>query len=93
MVLTPNGESLNIYNIRNSQKIRKYILQTATTEITRKQPKSKIYQETSMETLQSMKTIETPNDGLRDIERTQETHVRTENREIIEFTTRSNQTR
>ena len=49
-----------------------------------------------METLQSMKTIETPNDGLRDIERTQETqetHVRTENREIIEFTTRSNQTR
>ena len=40
-----------------------------------------------------MKTIETPNDGLRDIERTQETNVRTENKEIIEFTTRSNQTR
>ena len=46
-----------------------------------------------MDTLQSMKTTETPNDGLRDIERTQETHVRTKNREIIEFSTRSNQTR
>ena len=93
MVLTPNGESLNIYNIRNPQKIRNKILQAANTEISRKQPKSTIYQETSMETLQSMKTIETPNDGLRDTERTQETHVRTENREIIEFTSRSNQTR
>ena len=40
-----------------------------------------------------MKTVETSNDGLRNIQRTQETHVHTEKREIIEFITRSNQTR
>ena len=40
-----------------------------------------------------MNTIETSNDGLRDTERIQEINVHTENEEIIEFTTRSNQTR
>ena len=84
MVLTPNGESLNIHNIRNSQKISKEILQAVNTEISRKQPKSTNYQETSMETLQSMRTSETSNDGLKYTERTQETHVRTEYIEIIE---------